>query len=110
MQMQKLTFASIVTNAIGGLSEELQEKIRNTDIVFEREAKPEHLLGSGLTNTNELLGISEMIPSDEKYGFGELIPSKIILFEDPITNNCNNPEEMIEIISDELQNHLLTIN
>ena len=110
MQFEKPTFESIVENAINGLPKEIQEMILDAEIIIEREAKPEQLLGSGLTNTDELLGISEIIPSDEKYGFGELLPSKIILFKNPISNKCENPQEMISIISDELQNHFLAKN
>tara|TARA_B100001146_G_C15903180_1_gene315428 strand:- start:30 stop:383 length:354 start_codon:yes stop_codon:yes gene_type:complete len=110
MQFEKLTFESIVENAINGLPKEVQEIILDADIIIEREANTEQLLGSGLTNTDELLGISEIIPSDEKYGFGELLPSKIILFKNPISNKCENPQEMISIISDELQNHFLAMN
>lgn len=110
MQLEKITFESIVANAIDALPQDIQENILNAEMVIDREARPEHLLGSGLTNTDELLGISEIIPSDDKYGFGDLIPSKIILFQDSITNKCETHEEIITIISEELENHLLTIN
>ena len=110
MQLEKLTFESIIANVIDALPQHIQEKILNVEMVIDREAKPEHLLGSGLTNTDELLGISEIIPSDDKYGFRDLIPSRIILFQDSITNKCDSHEEITTIISEELENHFLTTN
>ena len=110
MQDRKQTFESMVENAIANLPNDIKEKALDADIILEHSAKPEHLLGSGLTKTEELLGISEMIPADENFGFDEFIPAKIIFFKSTIENTCQNSEEMVTVISDELQNHMLRLD
>ena len=48
MQLEKLTFESIIANVIDALPQHIQEKILNAEMVIDREAKPEHLLGLSL--------------------------------------------------------------
>tara|TARA_B100001123_G_scaffold79248_1_gene89904 strand:+ start:2351 stop:2605 length:255 start_codon:yes stop_codon:yes gene_type:complete len=59
----------------------------------------DQIVGTGIENEMELLGLYEGIPLTERYGYDMVLPDKITLFQKPIESICDNQEQITEEIS-----------
>jgi predicted Zn-dependent protease with MMP-like domain len=74
--------------------------MNNVDVVVYDAASRNQLIGTGLENEMELLGLYEGIPLTERYGYDLVLPDKITLFQKPIEAICETEEEVTsEIIT-----------
>ena len=70
-------FERLVRSALSQLPEEFKLRLNNVDIVVDNAASPNQLIGTGIENSMELLGLYEGIPLTERYGYDLVLPDKI---------------------------------
>ena len=87
-------FERLVRSALSQLPEEFKLRLNNVDIVVDNAASPNQLIGTGIENSMELLGLYEGIPLTERYGYDLVLPDKITIFQAPIESICETQEEI----------------
>ena len=87
-------FKQIVAKSVQSLSNEIKEQLKDIQIVIDIYPSDEQLIGTGLENKLNLLSLYEGIPLSEKYGYENILPDKITLFQESL--------ESISIIEDQL--------
>ena len=61
-------------------------------------ASQTQLIGTGIEDAMELLGLYEGIPLTERYGYDLVLPDKITIFQKPIESICETQEEITQEI------------
>ncbi len=69
-------------------------RIENVDIVIDDVASSSQLIGTGIEDKMELLGLYEGIPLNERYGYDMVLPDKITIFQRPVEAICSTEEEI----------------
>ena len=92
-------FERLVHKALSNIPPDIRNSIRNVDIVVDNVASMDQIVGTGIENEMELLGLYEGIPLTERYGYDMVLPDKITLFQKPIESICDNQEQITEEIS-----------
>ena len=87
-------FERLVRSELSQLPEEFKLRLNNVDIVVDNAASPNQLIGTGIENSMELLGLYEGIPLTERYGYDLVLPDKITIFQKPIESICETQEEI----------------
>ncbi len=90
----------MVRKALEQLPEEIARALDNVDVVVEDLATREQLVGTGIEEGTELLGLYEGIPLTDRYGYDMVLPDKITLFQGAIEAISANDEEMVREIRD----------
>ena len=62
-------------------------------------ASMNQIVGTGIENAMDLLGLYEGIPLTERYGYDMVLPDKVTIFQKPIESICDTEEEVAEEIS-----------
>ena len=78
-------FESLVREALSQLPNDVRNHLNNVDVVVDGSASTSQLVGTGIPNEMELLGLYEGIPLTERYGYDLVLPDKITLFQ---PQNC----------------------
>lgn len=78
----------------------------NIDIVIELELTAEKRADLDLDPLEDLLGLYEGIPLDQRSGYGETVPDKITLFQREIESSVDTREELIEQIETTLMHEI----
>ncbi|MBA26912.1 MAG: hypothetical protein CL749_07330 [Chloroflexi bacterium] len=91
-------FESLVREALSQLPNEVRNHLNNVDVVVDGSASTSQLVGTGIPNEMELLGLYEGIPLTERYGYDLVLPDKITLFQKPIEIICETQEQITEEI------------
>ena len=92
-------FERLVHKALSNIPSDIRNSIQNVDIVVDNVASMDQIVGTGIENEMELLGLYEGIPLTERYGYDLVLPDKITLFQKPIESICDNQEQITEEIS-----------
>ena len=95
-RMELADFEQLVREAMEELPEEFLDRVENVAVVVEEWASREQLIGSGLTESDSLLGLYEGIPLQDRYGYDLVLPDKITLFKGAIESICSTDEEVVE--------------
>jgi len=99
MKLTREEFERIVILALKGLPKEIRVRMENVAVVIEDRAHPTLLRELGLRSSNELLGLYQGIPLDQRgFFYGNVLPDKITLFQHPIESCCATREEIEERI------------
>ena len=77
LTLTRKKFRNLVTNSLAELPKEITFKLENVDIVIDDVASSSQLVGTGLENYLELLGLYEGIPLNDRYGYDLVLPDKI---------------------------------
>jgi len=86
-----------VISALEGLPKFFKNRMENVDVVIENRASPDLLSEMGLRSPFDLLGLYQGIPLDQRgFYYGNVLPDKITLFQDPIESTCKTKEEIEE--------------
>ena len=93
--MTRTQFERLVREALSQIPDEIRDRLDNVDLVVENMPSREQLAGSGLEDTNVLLGLYEGIPLTERYGYNMVLPDKITLFQQSIESICANDDEIV---------------
>ena len=97
--MDRLTFRSLVSEAIDGLPSEIRDQLDNVDVVVEDWPSRTALARAGRQHPAQLLGFYEGIPQTRRTRHYELIlPDKISIFRHPIELQCRTPQEVRDLI------------
>ena len=92
-------FERLVSQALSDLPDELRHSLQNVDIVVDDVASMNQIVGTGIENAMDLLGLYEGIPLTERYGYDMVLPDKVTIFQKPIESICDTEEEVAEEIS-----------
>jgi len=95
--MQRYEFESLVNEAVKELPKEFREKLTNVAIVIEDHPSEELLERMEVPADETLFGLYEGVPLTERGHFNEpLYPDRILIFQGPIEEECDTPEEVRE--------------
>jgi predicted Zn-dependent protease with MMP-like domain len=101
MRLARKEFEEIVALAVKGLPKSLKDKMENIDMVVESQAPQYLLLEMRLKSPYELLGLYQGVPIDRRgFYYGNVLPDKITLFQDPIESICKTEKEVEEKVKE----------
>jgi predicted Zn-dependent protease with MMP-like domain len=101
MKLTRKEFEELVALAVMGLPKSLKDRMENVDIVVENRAPQYLLLEMGLRSSYELLGLYQGVPVDRRgFYYGNVLPDKITLFQDPIESICKTKKEVEEKVKE----------
>ena len=92
-------FQNLVLQALSDLPEDIRHSLQSVDVVVDDVASMSQIVGTGIENAMNLLGLYEGIPLTERYGYDMVLPDKVTLFQKPIESICDTQEQMAEEIS-----------
>jgi predicted Zn-dependent protease with MMP-like domain len=93
-------FEALVVQALNGIPEEVGRHLSNVDVVVEDVPNRDQLAGNEIGEGELLLGLYEGVPLTERYGYGEVLPDKISLFQGSIEALGLSNEDMMQEIAD----------
>jgi len=97
--MDRLTFRSLVSEAITGLPSEIRDRLDNIDIVVEDWPSRTVLAKAGRQHPAQLLGFYEGVPQTRRTRHYELVlPDKISIFQKSIELQCRTLEEVRDLV------------
>ena len=107
MRVPPEEFEALVEQALAGLPEEWAELLDNVAVMVEEEPDPEDLEAMGMDPGEDLLGLYQGVPLDQRDTFymGAL-PDRVILYRGPILRACDNRRDVIREIRDTLVHEL----
>ena len=107
MRVPPEEFEALVEQALAGLPEEWAELLDNVAVMVEDEPDPEDLEAMGMDPEEDLLGLYQGVPLDQRDTFymGAL-PDRVILYRGPILRACDNRRDVIREIRDTLVHEL----
>jgi predicted Zn-dependent protease with MMP-like domain len=99
INMRPAGFEELVQKAILELPEHIRQKMDNVEVVVEKKASAEQLAEVGLRSSNSLLGLYQGVPQTAwGRGFGNILPDKISIFQEPIEKLAESDEEIIALV------------
>ena len=97
--MDRADFEKLVKKAILELPEHIRQKMDNVDIVIEKKASIEQLSKIGLRSVDSLLGLYQGVPQTAwGRGFGNILPDKISIFQQPIEKLAKSDKEIVDLV------------
>lgn len=97
MKLTRKEFEELAILALERLPKFIRNRMENVDVVIEDRASPDLLSEMGLRSPSDLLGLYQGIPLDQRgFYYGNVLPDKITLFQDPIESTCKTKEEIEE--------------
>lgn len=97
--MGRADFEKLVKKAILELPEHIRQKMDNVEIIIESKASLEQLDRTGLRSADSLLGLYQGVPQTTwGRGFGNILPDKISIFQQPIEKLAKSEEEIIDLV------------
>lgn len=95
MKLTRKEFEEVVISALKGLPKSLKNRMENIEVVIEPQASQDLLLEMGLRSPSELLGLYQGVPYDRRgFYYGNVLPDKITLFQNPIESSCQSRREV----------------
>jgi predicted Zn-dependent protease with MMP-like domain len=99
--VRRAEFERVVKEALNGLPETFQHRIRNLAVVIEDTASADLLAQLGLEHPHELLGLYQGVSLDKRgFYYGNVLPDRISLYKKPIEAQCRSKQEMIRLIQE----------
>ena len=90
--MQQRDFEQLVVEALDALPQRFRRHLQNIAVVVEEAPSRKLLESLGLWPENTLLGLYEGVPLPERgYGYGNILPDRITIFQRPIETMCFTP-------------------
>ena len=107
-RVSQIEFDALVVDAISKLPSWLiqQLELANVDIVVEPSLTPEKRIELELEPEEDLLGLYEGFPLDQRVGYGETVPDKITLFQREIESVAASRAELLEQIETTLKHEI----
>jgi len=97
--MGQADFEKLVQKAVLELPDHIRQKMDNVEIVIEKEASSEQLRRTGLRSANSLLGLYQGVPQSAwGRGFGNILPDKISIFQQPIERLAKSEKEIVDLV------------
>ena len=92
--MTRAEFEALVVRALEGIPDEIGSRLDNVDVVVEDVPSRDQLAGNEIGEGELLLGLYEGIPLTERYGYGEVLPDKISIYQETIESICATDQEV----------------
>lgn len=97
--MDREAFETLVDQALDTLPDEIQDMLDNVAIIVAEQPTPEHLAQAGLRRGETLFGLYVGVPKTHRgFTYGELLPDKILIFQQPIERYCRTPGGVRECV------------
>jgi len=98
--MDRPSFQQLVDNALRRLPRRFKNKIKNLSIEIEDRPSRDVLDGLGI-RTGTLFGLYQGVPLTEReWNYGNVLPDRIVIYQQPIETAARSNEEMEEIVAD----------
>jgi predicted Zn-dependent protease with MMP-like domain len=105
--MQQRDFEQLVVEALDALPQRFRRHLQNIAVVVEQAPSRELLESLGLWPDHTLLGLYEGIPLPERgYGYGNVLPDRITIFQRPIETMCCTPPEIRDVVQETVLHEL----
>ena len=92
-------FETLVAEALESLPEEFQAWLDNVAIVVGWQPTAEQMAQAGLEQGTLLFGLYVGVPKTRRgFTYGEVVPDKIIIFQQPIEQVCRTPDQVRECV------------
>jgi predicted Zn-dependent protease with MMP-like domain len=99
--MTRAQFEALVDRALTRLPRHFKEKIQNVAVVVEDWADDDTLREMGIEPPDTLYGLYRGIDLTRRdSGYGNVLPDTIHIYQGPIEEDCEDPEEMAELVLD----------
>jgi predicted Zn-dependent protease with MMP-like domain len=96
LQITREEFEELVGVALDGLPPEIAEAVENVAVVVEDEPTREDLLSVGIEpGEDELFGLYQGVPIDERGHAYTGLPDRIAIFMGPILRACGSRREVV---------------
>ena len=99
--MTHAEFEALVERALRRLPRQFKDRITNVAVVVEDWADDETLEELGIEPPDTLYGLyrgTDLTRRDSSYG--NVLPDTIHIYQGPIEEDCDDPEEMAELVLD----------
>jgi len=101
-------FEKLVQQALKELHKDIFKKMENVAIVIEKRPSPDQLRKTGIRSGNLLLGLYQGIPKTQwGRGFGNILPDKITIFQEPIEFLGRSTEGILDILKNTIFHEIL---
>ena len=99
--MNRAKFEALVESALKKLPRAFRQKMANIAVVVEDWADEETLDEMGIEPPDTLYGLYRGIDITRRdSGYGNVLPDTIHIYQGPIEEDCDGPEEMVELVRD----------
>jgi predicted Zn-dependent protease with MMP-like domain len=100
-------FESLVEKALDGLPEEFADLLENVAVMVAEEPDPGDLEALGMEPDDELFGLYQGIPLDERSTFYQgAMPDRVFIYRGPILRYCESRRQVIREIRDTVVHEL----
>jgi predicted Zn-dependent protease with MMP-like domain len=106
MRVPPEEFQALVEQALDGLPEEFADLLENVVVMVEDEPDPEDLEEMGLDLSEELFGLYQGTPQDERGTFYMGLPDRVLIYRGPILRACDNRRQVIREVRDTVVHEL----
>jgi predicted Zn-dependent protease with MMP-like domain len=101
--MTREEFQELVAEAVQSIPSRVRNAMQNIAIVIEDEPSPETLAEVAIEPPDTLLGLYQGIPLTERqWAHGNVLPDKITLYQWPIEEEAESPEDVVVAIGETL--------
>ena len=94
--MQRVHFRRLVAKALEEIPDGLAERMENVVVLVRSRPSAEDLASVGLGPRETLLGLYVGQPLTARGTYGNTLPDRIYIYEEPILGICRSREEVIE--------------
>lgn len=99
--MTRTHFEKLVAKAVRGIPKRFRDEMRNVAVVVEDSPEPELLEEMGIAPPETLYGLYQGTPLPEReWAHGNVLPDRITIYQQPITEDCADDEEIIREIGE----------
>jgi predicted Zn-dependent protease with MMP-like domain len=101
--MTRAAFERLVAEAVGLIPKRFRREITNLALIVEAEPSPDLLDEMGIEPTDSLYGLYSGTPLTERgWGYGNQLPDRITIYQNPIEEDCDDEDEMRVVIGETL--------
>jgi predicted Zn-dependent protease with MMP-like domain len=101
-------FRELVVEALDGLPDEWARRLDNVAVVVEEEASDADLAAVGINpdSSNELLGLYQGVPLDERGVFYSALPDRIVIYRGPILRLARSQQDVLRMVRETVLHEL----
>jgi len=101
--MTRAAFERLVLEAVTLIPKRFRSEIRNLALVVESEPSPDLLEEMEVEPPDTLFGLYQGTPLTERtWAYGNTLPDRIVLFQRPIEEDCEDEDEIRAVIGETL--------
>ena len=94
--MQRARFRRLVAQALDEIPDQLADRMENVVVLIRSRPEPEELALVGLRPSDLLLGLYSGRPLTTRGNYGEVLPDRIYIYQEPIEAICHSEHEIVE--------------